>query len=525
MLDKPVKPVVLLILDGFGIAPPDKGNAASLANMPNFRNFSARYPHGRLQASGTAVGLTPGEVGSTEVGHLNIGAGRVVYQDLPRINMSIAEGTFLTIPALIKAASHIKQNKSQLHLMGLVSDGNVHSSIEHLYALMWFAREQGIDPDKVKIHAFLDGRDTPPTAGAMFISTLEEKIKGLHIGQIASLAGRYYAMDRDNRWDRIEKAYNAIAHGQGEVAYSTKEAIQRSYSNSLTDEFLVPTVICDENNQPVGQVKDNDAVIFFNFRTDRTRELTKSFVLKDFNTPDAPTFNRGNQIKNLFFVTMTEYDRDLEVSGIAFPQEKINMPLTRVLSDHDIRHLHIAETEKERFTTFFFNGMREDAFPGEDRIFIPSPKIATYDLKPEMSSFELTDTLLKKLQQQSFEFAVANFAAADMVGHTGNLEAAIKACEAIDVCIGRIVNSVVNIGGAVLITADHGNVEKMLDDRGNPNPEHTNNPVPFVICANGLTTLQLPYGILADVAPTILALMGISKPGGMTGRSLLPRVH
>lgn len=523
MLNKPVKPVVLLIFDGFGIAPPGKGNAVSQAKMPVFHNLSARFPHGRLQASGTAVGLTPGEVGSTEVGHLNLGAGRVVYQDLPRINMSISEGTFLTIPALVQAAQHAKNNNSCLHLLGLVSNGNVHSSIEHLYALIWFARQQGIAANKLKIHAFLDGRDTPQTSGAMFLAELEEKIKNLQIGQIASLAGRYYSMDRDNRWDRIEKAYRALVFSQGNTAHSASEAIQSSYTSGVTDEFVLPTIILDSQNQPVGQVKDNDAVVFFNFRSDRPRELTKAFVLDEFNTSDKPTFERGAKLSNLFFVTMTEYDRDVPVNGIAFPQEKVNMPLARVLSNHDLRHLHIAETEKERFTTFFFNGMREDPFPGEERIFIPSPKVPTYDLKPEMSSFEITETILKKIQQGSFDFAVINFAASDMVAHTGKLEAAVKACEALDVCLGKIVTAVLNIQGAVLVTADHGNVEKMLDETGAPDPEHTNNPVPFLICATNLTSIQLPYGILADVAPTILDLMGIPKPSEMTGRNLLPQ--
>ncbi len=525
MLNKPVKPVVLLIFDGFGIAPPSNSNAISLAKMPNYHNFSARFPHGRLQASGTAVGLTPGEVGSTEVGHLNLGAGRVVYQDLPRINMSISEGTFLSIPALVSAATHAKENNSNLHLMGLVSNGNVHASIEHLYALMWFARQQGMRSDQLKIHAFLDGRDTAPTAGAMFLAEVEQKIQELQIGQIASLAGRYYAMDRDNRWDRIEKAYKALVFAQGDTAHSSQEAIQNSYKKNTTDEFVVPTIILDANNQPVGQIKDNDAVIFFNFRSDRPRELTRAFVLGNFNSSEKPTFDRGKRLDNVCFVTMTEYDRDVPVSGIAFPQEKVNMPLARVLSSHDMRHLHIAETEKERFTTFFFNGMREDPFPGEERIFIPSPKIPTYDLKPEMSSFEITDTILKKLSQQSFDFAVINFAATDMVAHTGKLEAAIKSCEALDICLGKIVNAVLMAGGAVVLTADHGNVEKLIDENGGPDPEHTNNPVPLLVCAEGLTSMQIPYGILADVAPTILALMGIQKPSEMTGRNLLPQIH
>jgi 2,3-bisphosphoglycerate-independent phosphoglycerate mutase len=528
-------PVILLIFDGFGIAPAGSGNAVTQAKMQNYINLSARFPHGQLQASGEAVGLTPGEVGSTEVGHLNLGAGRVVYQDLPRINMSIAEGSFIKIPAFLEAVEHISKTGGNLHLMGLVSTGNVHASIEHLYALLWFARNEGLAKEQVKIHAFLDGRDTPPTAGAMFLAQLEEKIKTLGVGQIASLSGRYYAMDRDNRWDRIEKAYNAIVKGIGGHFPSPKSAIEDSYQKGITDEFVAPCIILNPDGSPVGLVKDGDAVIHFNYRTDRPRELTKAFVVKDFDKMAIPrltnaagivpvqyikTFDRGPRLKDIFFVTMTEFERGLPVNGIAFPQEGVKISLSRVLSNNYKRHLHIAETEKERFTTFFFNGMREEPFPGEERIFIPSPKVPTYDLKPEMSSYEITEALLSKFNAKAFDFAVVNFAASDMVGHTGNLQAAIKACQALDECLGKIAKAVLASEGALLVTADHGNVEKMLDDRGGPDTEHSDNPVPFLICANDLKQGHLEYGILGDVAPTILGLMNIQKPDEMTGRNL-----
>ncbi|MDQ3239673.1 MAG: 2,3-bisphosphoglycerate-independent phosphoglycerate mutase [bacterium] len=526
-------PVVLLIFDGFGIAPPSRSNAVSQSDMQNYTNLSARFPHGQLQASGEAVGLTSGEVGSTEVGHLNLGAGRVVYQDLPRINMSIAEGSFIKLPAFLNTIKHIKDTNGNLHLMGLVSTGNVHASIEHLYALLWVARNENIPSDRIKVHAFLDGRDTSPTSGSMFITQLEEKMNRLGTGKIASISGRYYAMDRDNRWERVEKAYNAIVHAQGESFTNARSAIESFYQKGITDEFIVPSIITNPDGSPIGKVQNGDSVIFFNYRTDRTRELTKAFIIDDFDKMPLPnaantqsgqfikTFPRGVKLENVNFATMTDYEKNMPVSGVAFPQEIVRMPLARILSDNYKRHLHIAESEKERFATFFFNGMREEKLVGEERIFIPSPNVPTYDLKPEMSSFEITDALLSKLSAQAFDFAVVNFAASDMVGHTGNLEAAIKACSALDVCLGKIAKAVMSTGGALLLTADHGNVEKMLDSNGGPDTEHSNNPVPLLICASNLKPGHLDYGILADVAPTILALMGISPPDEMTGRNLI----
>lgn len=515
------KPVVLLILDGFGEAPAGPGNATTLAQMTNYRTYANQYPHGILQAGGTAVGLEDGEVGSTEVGHLNIGAGRIVLQDLPRINAAITDNSFFQNEALIQAMLHAKTNNSHLHIMGLASEGHVHSSLKHLYALLKLAVSIGLSKDQVKIHAFTDGRDTSPTAGLGYIAELEQKIREIGMGEIASIAGRYYAMDRDNRWDRIEKEYRVLTLGQGMQTASAVTAVKESYEKGITDEFIVPTVIVDQDNQPKGIIQDNDAVIFFNFRTDRARQLTKALTVENFEKGNIPTFSRGPKLKNLFFTTMTEYERNLPVNAIAFPQEKVNMPLSLVLSNHFKRHLHIAETEKERFTTFFFNGMREDPFPGEERIFIPSPKVPTYDLQPEMSSFELTEVLLEKLNSQQFDFAVVNFACPDMVGHTGNLAAAVKACEAVDECLGKIVPLVLKMHGAVVITADHGNCEQMLSESGEIETEHSPNPVPVVICADGLKISSVRSGSLPDIAPTVLALMDIPKPLEMTGKNLL----
>lgn len=526
--------VVLLICDGFGIAPAGPGNAVTLAQMPNWRSMLARFPHGQLQASGEAVGLLRGEVGSTEVGHLNLGAGRIVYQDLPRINMAIAEGSFSQNEALNTAINHALTNNSKIHLMGLCSNGNVHASIEHLFALMWLMKEKKVPPSKVIIHAFLDGRDSTPTSGIMFIGQVIERIKLLETGQIGSISGRYYAMDRDNRWDRIEKAYAAIVTGEGEKDTNPIDAIQKQYNKGITDEFIPPTVMLNEQQQPVGLIEDNDAIIHFNFRADRPRELVRAINAPDFehftvkgklSLPGTiTTFKRTAVRTNLCMVTMTEYEKELPVSGVAFRKDFVTMPLARVLATHNKRHLHLAESEKERFTTFFFNGMREELLPLEERIFIPSPKVPTYDLKPEMSSYELTDALCRKIRTKSFEFAILNFACTDMVGHTGNLAATIKACEALDRCLGEILKTVLNAGGALAITADHGNAEDMLNAQtGGPNTEHSSNPVPFVIAANDLHNKHLDYGILADVAPTILSLFNIPKPDGMTGRNLLPR--
>jgi len=517
------RPIVLLILDGFGIAPASSHNAVSQAKMPFYNKLLETYPHSQLEASGTAVGLVAGEMGSTEVGHLNIGAGRIVFQDLPRINKTIQDATFFTNKAFCGAVRFAKEQNSSLHLIGLTSDGHVHSSIDHLYALLKLAKDSGLQSNQVKIHAITDGRDTSPTSGIMFIAQIEDKIKELGIGEIATVLGRYYAMDRDNRWDRIEKSYKVLTEGSAETAVSAVKAIKDSYTNGVTDEFILPIAIVDNNGNPKGIIRDNDAVIVFNYRTDRPRQITKALTLSDqdfaqlLNNP----FKRLTQPKHLHYVTMTDYQKGLQVQGVAFPTQIIDMPLGMVLANYNKKHLHMSETEKERFTTFFFNGFREEPLRGEERIFIPSPKVPTYDLVPEMSSYELTNTLIQKLNTDLFDFAVVNFACPDMVGHTGNLTAAIKACEAVDECLKKIIPPIIEKGGAVMITADHGNCEVMQTKDGNVLTEHTTNPVPFVVCLPEATQLKLQNGILGDIAPTILALMQIPTPKEMTGKNLL----
>jgi 2,3-bisphosphoglycerate-independent phosphoglycerate mutase len=535
-----IKPVVLIILDGWGIAPPGPGNAVSLAKTPNFDKFWAAFPHTQLTASGEAVGLPRGEDGNSETGHLNLGAGQIVFQDLPRINMSIAEGGFYQIPAFKQAVEHVKKNDSALHLLGLVGSGGVHSSLDHLFALLHLASQEGLR--RVWLHLFSDGRDSPPTSAFVFLNQIQQATEKNGVGQIATVIGRYFAMDRDSRWERTQKAYELLTEGQGEQITSLKEAIKKSYEAGKTDEFLEPMVVNKE-----GIIKDNDGVIFFNFRIDRPRQLTKAFVLPDFEklkikrpsfdpyaekyglkqyeSPDgATTFNRKKILKNLFFVTMTEYEKGLPVVS-AFPPETVKIPLARVIAENNLSQFHISETEKERFVTYYFNGQREKPFPNEEWLEIPSPKIATYDLQPEMSAHQVTDEVLKKLSNSNHHLTVINFANPDMLGHTGILQAGVKACEAVDECLGKIVNYTLNSNKACVITADHGNVEEMIDSlTGAVETEHSSNPVPFIIVSRGLTTSGqfLKEGILADVAPTILSLMGISKPDMMTGRNLLP---
>ncbi len=544
-------PVVLIVLDGFGIAPPGPGNAIQLATPPTLTSLMYSYPNTTLKASGMSVGLPQGEPGNTEVGHLNLGAGRVVYQDLPRINMSIADGTFYKNRAFMQAAEHIKATGGKLHILGLVgneSSGRVHSSIDHLYALLFFAKENALS--KVFIHAILDGRDSPPKSALTIIKQLEEKMKQMGVGTIASISGRYYAMDRDKRWDRVEKAYNCLVHGSVITATSPQERISASYQNNITDEFIEPTTILNSTGSPVALIEKGDAVIFFNYRIDRPRELTKAFVLDNFeedaNTtlsfdPYAvkyskshlhevnsanPPFKRGPKIENLEFVTMTEYEQNLPVS-IAFPPVVVKMPVGRVIAEHGLEQLRLAESEKERFVTFYFNGQLEQPFPYEERLIVPSPKIPTYDAKPEMSAPEVTNILLSKMQTQKYSFILVNFANPDMVGHTGNIQATVQAIKAIDQCIHQIVTTALGIGYAVLITADHGNAEQKINpETGGISTEHTSNPVPFIAIAKHLQNkyMKLQSGILADVAPTILFLLELDKPEDMTGRNLLEEI-
>ncbi|PIY95688.1 MAG: 2,3-bisphosphoglycerate-independent phosphoglycerate mutase [Candidatus Kerfeldbacteria bacterium CG_4_10_14_0_8_um_filter_42_10] len=517
--------VTLIIIDGFGIAPPRRGNAVSLANTPFFDKLVTTYPTMALQSSGEMVGLPWGEMGNSEVGHLSLGTGRIVYQYFPRITKAIADGSFFKKDAFLKVIQHVKKNKSALHLMGLVSDGGVHSSSEHLYALLELCKDSGLE--KVFVHAFLDGRDAPRDSAEDFIQQLLKRIGELRIGKIASLSGRYYAMDRDNHWDRVAKAYWAISEGESKSKVEDPvKAIRESYAQEVYDEEFPPAVIT-ENGQPVCKVEENDGIIFFNFRPDRARQLTKTFILPGFEK-----IKRPRAFRNLFFVSMTEYEKDLPVGAVAFPPEEINYSLAKVISDRGLKQLHIAETEKYPHVTFFFNGGKENAFTGEDRALVSSPNVSSYDQKPEMSSRELKEKIVAGILNEQYQLIVANFANADMVGHTGNLKATVQAVESIDSCLKEIVEATLDKGGVAIITADHGNAEEVMKAQtGEIDKEHSNNPVPFVLIGknwegqNTLNSRDLsvlrPMGILADVAPTILKIMGIAKPAEMTGRSLI----
>ncbi len=515
-IEKPLKPLVLVVLDGWGIAAPGPGNAIGLANKPYFNSIISSFPHTQLIASGESVGLPKGEPGNSEVGHLNIGAGKIVYQDLPRISSAIADGTFIRNEVFVKAFENTIKNNSALHLLGLVGTGGVHSSVEHLYALLWAAKEHNVK--NVYLHLFTDGRDSSPTSGLQQLDEIQKKIATIGVGRIASIMGRYWAMDRDKRWERTERAYRAMVFGEGQKTVSVGSLIENSYQKNVTDEFIEPAVITYENNLPP-VIKDCDSVIFFNFRPDRARQLTQSFVLPNFTG-----FDRKVMLKNIFFVTMAEYEKGLPVS-IAFPHQGIAEPIARVLSDKMLKQLHIGETEKYAHVTYFFNGGREDPFPMEDRVHIPSPKVATYDQKPEMSANEITEFVLGKIKNDVYQFIIINFANADMVGHTGSIEATIKAVEVLDSCLKKIGDEVLIKNGAMVITADHGNAELMINPiTGGVDTEHSSSRVPFIVVANEFqhsSTLQFPSGILADVAPTILSLMGIEKPGTMVGRDLL----
>lgn len=539
---------ILAILDGWGISAPSPGNAISLANTININRYMAGYPHTRLEAAGESVGLPRGEAGNTETGHLNIGAGRIIYQDLARINMSIADGTFFTNQTLLGAIDHAQKNNSNLHIMGLVGAGGVHSNLEHLFALLSLCSQKKFD--RVFLHLFTDGRDSPPNAAKIYINKIREVIKRDNVGQIVSLMGRYWAMDRDFRWDRTEKAYNALTQGVGNLFKTPEEAIESSYDNGKTDEFIDPCLFTDDKGQPIKLISDNDAVIFFNFRIDRPRQLSRAFVFNDFSKANSTIsfdpflvkykkkhldnqeklempFNRTKKLNNLYFTTMTEYEKPLVTEGakVCFPPESVDMPLGRVISDNGYKQLRASESEKERFVTFYFNGQQEIPFEMEERLIVPSPKVATYDLKPEMSAIELTDSVLNRLKaSQDYKLIVLNYANADMVGHTGNIGSAVKACEVVDECVARLANFVLAYDGALLITADHGNAEEMIDSQsGQVETEHSSNPVPFIIINKDFMGRGevLPSGILADIAPTILGLLGLQIPSQMTGRNLL----
>lgn len=506
------KPVMLMILDGFGIAPKSEGNAVETANKPNFDKLIAKYPHAQLQASGLEVGLPEGQMGNSEVGHLNIGAGRVIYQELTRITKEIKDGGFFTNESLNLAVDSAKKNNSALHLMGLLSDGGVHSHIDHLKGLLKLAKDAGLN--KVFVHCFMDGRDVAPGSGKDFIANLEAYMAEIGVGKIATVNGRYYAMDRDNRWERVELAYNAMVLGTGETATNAIECMEKSYHDNKSDEFILPCVI-EEDGKAVGTIKNSDSVIFFNFRPDRAREITRAINDKEFEG-----FKR--EALNLTFVTMTQYDSTLEGVTVAYTPNSFENTLGEYVASKGLNQLRIAETEKYAHVTFFFNGGVEQPNKGEDRALIASPKVATYDLKPEMSAFEVTDELINRLDSDKYDMIILNFANPDMVGHTGVIEAAIKAIETVDTCLGKVVAKVLEKDGSVFITADHGNAEMMIDfSTGNPFTAHTTEPVPFVWVSNHTEGKTLQAGKLADIAPTMLVEMGLEVPKEMTGINLV----
>jgi len=505
-----------MILDGWGLNPEKKANAIANANTPNYDKFLQEFPNTTVNASGLAVGLPEGQMGNSEVGHLNLGAGRIVYQDFTRVSQDIKSGNFFKNPALVWAMDKALEGNKSLHLFGLLSDGGVHSHIDHLKALLDMAKMKQLQ--KVYLHAFLDGRDVPPANAKIYIDEIEEYMEKIGVGRIATISGRYYAMDRDKRWDRTEKAYNAIVFGEGLKASSAVEALEQSYERKETDEFVVPTVVTQADGKPVATVEPGDSIIFFNFRPDRARQLTYAFCNEEFDG-----FARKRGFFPVNYVCLTEYDVTVKNARVAYGPESLENIFAQVLSEAGLRQLRIAETEKYAHVTFFFNGGVEKAYPGEDRVLIPSPKVATYDLKPEMSAYEVADKVIEKINEDIYDVIILNFANPDMVGHSGIYEAAVKAIEAVDECMGKVVRCVREKGGTVLITADHGNAEQMLDyETGQPHTAHTSNPVPLILVSD------MPYklrsgGKLADIAPTMLELLNIEKPKEMTGESLLLR--
>lgn len=503
---------ILMILDGFGVNDNEYGNAVSMAKKPNFDSLLDKYPNSRVFASGLEVGLPDGQMGNSEVGHLNIGAGRIVYQELTRITKSLEEGSFFSNKALLKAVENAKAHGTALHLIGLLSDGGVHSHNTHLYGLLKLLKE--LDFTDVYVHAFLDGRDVPPASAGTYIEKLEKIMEEIGIGRIATISGRYYAMDRDQRWERVVRAYEAMTMGIGEKANSAIDALGYSYSKNIVDEFIEPTVIL-QNGKPMTTIKENDSVIMFNFRPDRAREITRALV-----DPHFQGFERKLGFFPVHFVCMTQYDATMPNVHVAFKPQLLNNTLGEFISNKGCTQLRIAETEKYAHVTFFFNGGVEMANEGETRILIPSPKVATYDLKPEMSIFEVTDRLIEELDKQVHDLIIVNYANADMVGHTGSIEATIKAIEAVDLCIGRVVDKATKLDAQILLTADHGNADEMLDSLGNTITAHSTNPVPLILI-NAHDPYSLAEGRLADIAPTLLELMGLDHPEEMTGRSLL----
>ena len=503
------KPIMLMILDGFGINENEKGNAVKLANTPNIDKLMKTWPTTQIHTSGLAVGLPEGQMGNSEVGHTNIGAGRIVYQDLTRITKSIEDGDFFSIKEFVQAIENCQKYHSKLHIMGLLSDGGVHSHIRHLYALLELAKRK--DFEDVYVHCFLDGRDTPPASGESYILQLEEKMKEKGVGKIATISGRFYSMDRDKRWDRVEKGYKALVYGEGEKATSAISAIEASYQKEVFDEFVEPTVICN-GDEPIATINNNDSVIFFNFRPDRAREITRSLVDPEFD---------GFEVKplDLYYVCFTQYDETIPNVQVAFKPEALVNTFGEYVSKKGLTQLRIAETEKYAHVTFFFNGGEEKTFEGEDRILIQSPDVPTFDLKPEMSAYEVTDAVVKAIESDQYDVIILNYANCDMVGHTGIMQAAVQAVEAVDTCVGRMVTAIQEKGGVALITADHGNADKMLEADGSPFTAHTTNPVPFIVVGEDCKLRE--GGVLADIAPTILQVMGLEQPAEMTGKSLI----
>ncbi|WP_240374449.1 2,3-bisphosphoglycerate-independent phosphoglycerate mutase [Bacillus piscicola] len=506
------QPVALIILDGFALREEQEGNAVAQANTPNFDRYWNSFPHATLKASGEAVGLPEGQMGNSEVGHLNIGAGRIVYQSLTRINKEIEDRTFNENRAILHAIDHVKTNNSDLHLYGLLSDGGVHSHIHHLFALLEMAKEKKVE--RVFIHGFLDGRDVGPATAETYIEALRQKTDELGIGRLATVHGRYYSMDRDRRWDRVEKSYRALVDGKGPQFNSPEEVIEYSYGNEILDEFIEPSIIKNEEGKPTAVIKDNDAVVFFNFRPDRATQLSEVFTNPNFDGFDvgekAPT--------NVYFVTMTSYSAAIQ-ADVAYPPQNLENTMGEVVANAGLTQLRIAETEKYPHVTYFFSGGQEKEFAGEKRILIDSPKVATYDLKPEMSIYQVTEALVSEMETDQPDFIVLNFANPDMVGHSGKLDVTIQAVEAVDECLGKVVDTLLNRGGYAIITADHGNADEVITCEGKPMTAHTTNPVPVIVTKSDVTLRE--DGILADLSPTAVDLLHINKPQEMTGKSLI----
>ena len=504
------KPTVLMILDGYGLNDRHDGNAVYEAKTPVMDGLMKDYPFVKGNASGLAVGLPDGQMGNSEVGHMNMGAGRIVYQELTRITKEIQDGDFFKNEALLTAMKNAKDNDSAIHFMGLLSDGGVHSHNTHLYGLLEMAKREGLK--KVYVHCFLDGRDTPPASGKEFVEQLEAKMKEIGVGEIGVISGRYYAMDRDNRWDRVELAYKALTQGEGVKGTDAAAAVQASYDDDKTDEFVLPTVI-EKDGKPVATISDKDSVVFFNFRPDRARQLTRCFV-----DPDFSGFERKNGYFPVQFVCMAQYDAAMPNVSVAYPPEDLHMTLGEYLSKCGKTQLRIAETQKYAHVTFFFNGGREQTFDGEDRILVKSPDVPTFDLKPEMSAYEVTDKVVEAIDSDKYDVIILNYANCDMVGHTGVFDAAVAAVEAVDTCVGRMVDAIMKKGGIAFITADHGNADKMLEEDGTPFTAHTTNPVPFIVVGKDCKLRE--GGVLADIAPTMLEAMELPQPEEMTGKSL-----